>query len=156
MYALHIPTRYWRGEYEKCHGNAQNNKRIRQTQHPEVTEMLDLWVARATASSILLTGEVLRQKWKDFADMVGIPDDERLTLSDGWLEKYKGHTGLKQFKWRSKAGSVGMEDVNKERNQTKAILQGYEPHNVYNMDETGLFYVYDICSPLYTILTDTL
>ena len=53
---------YWRGEYEKCHGNAQNNKRIRQTQHPEVTEMLDIWVARAMANSILLTGEILRQK----------------------------------------------------------------------------------------------
>ena len=105
--------------------------------------MLDIWVARAMANSILLTGEILRQKWKDFADMVGVPDEERLTLSDGWLEKYKGHTGLKQFKRHGEAGSVSLVDVDKERNRMKDLLQEYEPRNVYNMDETGLFYAYD-------------
>jgi hypothetical protein len=45
-------------------------------QHPEVTEMMDLWVSQAMDHKILLTGEVLCQKWVKFANLVGIPEDE--------------------------------------------------------------------------------
>ena len=60
--------------------------------------MLDLWVSKAMADNILITGEVLRQKWKTFANLVGIPDDERLSLSDGWLRQFKAWNGLKEMK----------------------------------------------------------
>jgi len=39
----------------------------------KITEMMDLWVSKAMSHGILLTGEVLRQKWNNFADLVGIP-----------------------------------------------------------------------------------
>ncbi|KAF8545635.1 hypothetical protein OG21DRAFT_1528359, partial [Imleria badia] len=56
-----------------------------QTQHPEVTEMLDLWILKAMADEILLTGKVLRQKWTEFANLAAISEDKRLCLSAGWL-----------------------------------------------------------------------
>jgi hypothetical protein len=57
--------------YGSASGQECKNKRIRQTQHPQVTEMLDLWVSKAMVDGILLTGEVLCQKWKSFAIVVG-------------------------------------------------------------------------------------
>ena len=48
--------------------------------------MLDLWVSQAMANGILLTKEVLHQKWNKFVNMVGVPGDERLNLSNGWLD----------------------------------------------------------------------
>ncbi|OAX38416.1 hypothetical protein K503DRAFT_856696 [Rhizopogon vinicolor AM-OR11-026] len=59
---------------------ARTGKRARQTQHLEVTEMMDLWVSKAMSDDLLLTGEVLRQKWTRFADLAGIPMDERLNF----------------------------------------------------------------------------
>ncbi|KAJ7831605.1 hypothetical protein B0H14DRAFT_3713286 [Mycena olivaceomarginata] len=76
----------WRTEYQSHVGAAAKVKRIWQTQHPEVSEMLDLWAEQAMACDVMLTGEVLRQKWTQFADLVGVPEDERLNLSDGWLQ----------------------------------------------------------------------
>ena len=38
--------------------------------------MLDLWVSHAMANNVLLTSEVIRQKWKKFVDLVGVPEDE--------------------------------------------------------------------------------
>ncbi|KAK0243405.1 hypothetical protein EDD85DRAFT_987726 [Armillaria nabsnona] len=73
----------WREEYEKCGANGHKTKRIRQSQHPEITNMMDLWVTKAMADSLLLTGEVLCQKWKAFAGLRGILEDERLGLSKG-------------------------------------------------------------------------
>ena len=78
----------WREEWRSCNGATMRNaKRAWQMQHLEVTEMLDLWVLKAMHDKILLTGDVLRAKWKQFADIAGVPDDEWLELSEGWLTR---------------------------------------------------------------------
>ena len=76
--------------------------------------MLDLWVSAAMSDNILITGEVLRQKWTEFADEACIPNDERLKLSGGWLARYKTRTGLKEFKRHGEAASVGSETAERE------------------------------------------
>jgi hypothetical protein len=60
--------------------------------------MMYLWVSKAMGDNILLTGEVLCQKWNRFSDLVGIPEDERLSLSNGWLARFKDRNGLKEIK----------------------------------------------------------
>ena len=45
--------------------------------------MIDLWVSKAMNDKLLLTGQALRQKWSTFADLVGIPEGDKLKLSDG-------------------------------------------------------------------------
>jgi hypothetical protein len=45
--------------------------------------MLELWVLKAMGDGILLTGKVLWQKWKMFADLACVPEDEWLSLSNG-------------------------------------------------------------------------
>jgi hypothetical protein len=106
----------WREQWEKTNCQSDRTaKRVRQTEHPEVTEMMDLWVSKAMGDGILLTGEVLRQKWTKFADLVGIPQDERLNLSNGWLVRYTGRKGLKELKRHGEAASANAETVEKER-----------------------------------------
>ena len=54
----------WQAEYELLeNGVAHSAKCACQTHHPEVMEMMDLWVLKAIEDSLLLTGEVLCQKW---------------------------------------------------------------------------------------------
>ena len=106
--------------------------------------MLDLWVLQAIADNLLLTGKVLCQKWRTFANRVGVPADEQLSLSKGWLSWYKSQTGLKQTKHHGEAASALPSNVAKERLHIQKILKdgGYAWHNVFNGDETRLFYVY--------------
>lgn len=136
----------WRAEHESSGGLSRSIKRVYQTQHPEVTEMLDLWVSKAMADKLLLTGEVLRQKWKVFADLAGVPDDERLSLSEGWLSRYKFRQGLKQIKRHGEAASTASETADKERLQLRELIKdrGYKPRDIFNADESALFYAYMI------------
>ena len=117
----------WQAEYEASRGLSRSVKQIRQTLHPEVTDMLDLWVSKAMADGLLLTGEVLCQKWRTYADMVGVPTDEQLSLSEGWLTWYKLRVGLKQMKRHGEAASAQSDTVNKEqlRLQTLVNSSGY-------------------------------
>src|SRR5712671_3740340 len=43
----------WRAEYEGSRVSASLTKRVYQTQHPEVTEMLELWVSKAMSDKLL-------------------------------------------------------------------------------------------------------
>ena len=76
--------------------------------------MLDLWITKVMGDGIALTGEVLCQKWTVFADMVGVPDDECLNLSEGWLTSFKARHGLKDMKRHGEAGSAVDTDVEQE------------------------------------------
>jgi len=106
--------------------------------------MMYLWVSKAMGDGILLTGEVLRQKWNRFADLVGVPEDERLNLSNGWLGRFKGRNGLKEMKRHGEAASANASTVEQERKRIQELIKkyGYELRDIFNMDETGLFYGY--------------
>ena len=68
-------------------GQAGRSKWVKQTEHPEVNEMLELWVAKAMADNVPVNREILWQKWR-FADLVGVPEDKKLNLSEGWLTAF--------------------------------------------------------------------
>jgi Tc5 transposase DNA-binding domain len=104
--------------------------------------MMDLWVSKAMGDAILITGEVLCQKWNAFADLVGIHEDDRLKLSNGWLASFKERNSLKEMKRHGEATSANAETVKNERKRIQALITeyGYQQRDVFNMDETGHFY----------------
>lgn len=123
--------------------------------------MLELWVSQALSNGLVLTGDVIRKKWRDFADLAGIPTDKRLSLSDGWLACFKKRNGLREFKRHGEAGSADLGAVAHERNRIQKLLEekGYNLKDIFNMDETGLFYAYVLLNRLLLligILTNTL
>ena len=134
--------KWWDDMERGSQDSRANVKRAHQTQHPEVTEMMDLWVLAAMADRINLTGEVLRQKWSTFADMVGVPKEDRLNLSDSWLTRFKAWHNLKEIKCHGDAGSAIPSTVEAERKAMKEFIKKskYELRDIFNMDETGLFY----------------
>ncbi|KAI9440581.1 hypothetical protein H4582DRAFT_1785638, partial [Lactarius indigo] len=74
--------------------------------------------------------------------LVGVPADERLKLSNGWLMRFKERNGLKEWRRHGEAGSSTVETVEEERKWIQKIILegGYELKDLYNMDKTGLFY----------------
>ena len=98
----------WHQQWESNKGD-HSAKHAQQTQHLEIIEMMDLWVSQVMGDGILLTGEVLRQKWLQFANLAGVLTDEHLHLSNGWLAQYKARNGLKEFKRHGEALSVSKQ-----------------------------------------------
>jgi hypothetical protein len=78
-------------------------------------EMLELWVEQAMRDKIQVTGEVLCQKWTQFADLCSIPKDDCLALSSRWLEKIKHRLGIREFKCHGEAASADPVAVEVER-----------------------------------------
>jgi hypothetical protein len=141
-------SKWLKQEEEMCrkHEDAtqyeRSSKHVKQTELPHVTEMMELWITKACDEGVQLTGDVLKAKWRDFEKLAGVPEEDRLKLSNGWLDSIKKRLGLKKWKRHGEAGSADPEVVANERTRVQKLLQesGYMRHEIFNMDETGLFY----------------
>lgn len=127
-----------RKEYES--GVGLHSKRKVMTEHPQVTQALEMWVAQAEHKGMVVTGDVIRAMWTKFANMFKVPDEHRLGLSEGWLTCFKRRNGLRTIKRHGEAGAASPQTVADERKRMRAITNLYHPSKIFNMDETGLFY----------------
>jgi hypothetical protein len=95
-------TKWWE-QWAKAEqqGRSGAAKRLKQ-----VDDILELWIAKAMCDRVHLSGELIQHKWTHFTDLVGIPEEERLALNEGWLGSLKKHCGLKELKWHREAESA--------------------------------------------------
>lgn len=89
---------------------------------------------------MFLSGEVLRQKWTAFADLAGIPEDSRLTLTNGWLDSMKKRNNLRLSHHHGEVGSADPKTVAEQRERMQKITDGYDLKDIYNSNETAIFY----------------
>ncbi|POW18762.1 hypothetical protein PSHT_05563 [Puccinia striiformis] len=120
--------------------SASHYKRVRVTKFPQIEEMLDQWVTQALHSKLTITGDVIRAKWQEFASMEKIPSEEWLNLSQGWLTRFKARHGLQSFTKHGEAAQADKEVIAEERTRVSELIQGFARKDIWNMDETRLFY----------------
>jgi Tc5 transposase DNA-binding domain len=70
---------------------------------------------QAIEDGIDLTGEVLCQKSTKFANLVGIPKNNCLHLSEGWLTKFKARHNLKNKKQHGEGVSANLNAVEQDQ-----------------------------------------
>ncbi|KAI7949502.1 hypothetical protein MJO28_008323 [Puccinia striiformis f. sp. tritici] len=126
---------------EQADSSASHYKRVRITKFPQIEEMLDQWVTQALHSKLTITGDVIRAKWHEFASMEKIPSEEWLNLSQGWLTRFKARHGLQSFTKHGEAAQADKEVIDEERKRVSELVQGFTRKDIWNMDETGLFYL---------------
>ena len=62
-------------------------------------------------------------------------------MNKPWIDRWKVRHGITAHRIVGESGSVGMEAVdNWKETKLKFILEKYDEKDIYNMDETGLFY----------------
>ncbi|POW15152.1 hypothetical protein PSTT_02382 [Puccinia striiformis] len=97
--------------------------------------------------------KIIKEKWRDFARLDGIPSEEWLKLSSGWLESFKTRHQLRTFRKHGEAASVDITVVESEVVRMQEITKDYNLKDIFNMDETGLFYSNSRCQVDKTRLT---
>ncbi|KNE99857.1 hypothetical protein PSTG_06945 [Puccinia striiformis f. sp. tritici PST-78] len=126
---------------EKHQQSSHNaTKQIQTVSYPKVEAALSEWMTQAIHYGLPVSGEILKEKWQDFARLGRIPSEEWLKLSSGWLESFKNQHQICVFRKHSKAASVDITVVESEIVRMQEITKDYELKDIFNMDKTGLFY----------------
>ncbi|CAG8708030.1 33741_t:CDS:10 [Gigaspora margarita] len=97
----------------------------------QVERAFEIWISTVEQHKLTLTDE--------FASLLGISEEE-FRASQGWLIRFKARIGLCNHKFYGEAESAPIELLPQFRKELKNILATYEPQDVFNADECGLYY----------------
>lgn len=61
-------------------------------------------------------------------------------FSTGWLERFKARHSIKTIRQHGRAGAVDLIVVEEELHEIRETVQRYDSEDVYNMDESALFW----------------
>ncbi len=103
----------------------------------EVNKALYEWYLLACSKNIYPGGPQLIEKAKVIAEQLGI---ENFKGSNGWLGKWKARYNVKRFKICGESGDVQGATVDSWKERLPELIGCYTKENVWNMDETGVFW----------------
>jgi hypothetical protein len=106
---------------------------------PQVDQALWAWCEHVINSKGYLSDDVLINKALKFAERFGVNKDT-FKASNGWLQRFKDRHNLKLKALHGEATTVSEGDIEGERKRLKDLISQYDPDDVYNADETALFW----------------
>ncbi|KAK3211989.1 hypothetical protein Dsin_016695 [Dipteronia sinensis] len=113
----------------KCHKSVS---------YPLMEAALVEWV-NTYQSKINISGDLIKEKGAFFLNRL-YPEATSFKFSNGWLNRFKSHHGIKSFRRFGENGTVDTQAVEEAIPNLYDILDQYDWKDIYNMDETGLFY----------------
>jgi DNA-binding Lrp family transcriptional regulator len=119
-------------------GVSNCRKRVRGGKFCDLEDVLLKWFKQARSSNVPLDGVLVREKASYLADKMGISD---FKASNGWVEGFKKRHGIVYRCIRGEAASVDTNVLETWKDVTlPSIIKNYSPDDVFNADETGLFF----------------
>ncbi|XP_052071173.1 tigger transposable element-derived protein 4-like [Mytilus californianus] len=113
-------------------------KRVVSGKDAEVEKALLEWFKNARERDIPLSGQILQEKAKELATQLGKDD---FVATNGWLERWKGRNNIVYKKCHGEKKDADTEAADDwVTNVLPEILMNYNPDDIYNADETGLYY----------------
>ena len=98
-----------------------------------------MWVLQVIGTGVPLSDDIVVKKATYFREQVGISELE-LKCSKGWWNKVKLRRNLQLYRIYGEIGSVDLSHFSGEIEILKKKLQNYCKRDIYNFDETALFY----------------
>jgi hypothetical protein len=113
-------------------------KRMRKLDYPDLDEAMDKWYDKAINTiNTTVDGPSMKRQAEKYAAMLGYAD---FKASEGWLSKFKQRHNITFKTIVGEAGFVSDVIVQDWNRRLVGIIEGYSIHDMYNADESGLFF----------------
>jgi hypothetical protein len=127
--------------FEKKNKESEENIdgiRSKPVRFPELESLLKEWFLRYENVTTITDG-MLIEKGKQFAKQLNITEDQ-LCFSNGWIRSFKARNNIKSYHRFGESGSVNTDVVEKAIPDLISELEKYDANDIFNFDETALFY----------------
>jgi hypothetical protein len=112
--------------------------RTKTTKHAQLEAKLFEWFVHARQQNVSMKGPILMEKANVLAASLGNHD---FNAKSGWLQRFKDRYNITLKKVVGEESTVSPVVNSVWRNKTLHLLiKNYEPQNILNADESGLFY----------------
>lgn len=116
-----------------------SSKRQKSAKYPDLEKVVYEWFLQHQ-ERVNITGELILEKANEALKLLHPEDPANHRLSQGWLEKFKSRHGIKSYRRFGESGSVDMHDMENKLESIREKIDQFPRKDVFNMDETGLFY----------------
>ena len=114
-------------------------KRFKSAYFPELENALIIWIKQVRSLNTPIDGPTLIQKAQEFAAKLKL--GPAFAASPGWLAKFKRRHAISFKSVQGEAGAVNPEQTKDWiEHQLPQLLQTYNPKDIFNLDECGLFF----------------
>lgn len=135
--------------------DAKTMTRTRSALMIKMESLLSIWIENQVAQRIPLSKMVIQTKAKSLFDDIkskAVSNDnasgsntdknETFEASQGWFERFKVRANLHSIALKGEAASADITAAERYPTELKALIHegGYDPKQVFNVDETGLFW----------------
>lgn len=115
-----------------------SRKRKRCGKDEDVEIALKEWFTTVRQKDSRIDGPLMQQKAEDLAKQMGKDD---FSATGGWFHRFKKRKNIVYSKLHGEQGEADTAAAETWiRDEWPAIISEYEPGDIYNADETGLFY----------------
>ncbi|CAI6361080.1 unnamed protein product [Macrosiphum euphorbiae] len=118
-------------------GNGRMKRKPKSNANEEINNLTWEWFVSARAKNIPISGPIIQTKARQIAEQMSVTE---FKASNGWLESFKNRHNIVWHQICGESNSVDVKNVDEWKVKVKLIIEGYEPKNIYNGDETGLFF----------------
>ncbi|CAG8640808.1 3557_t:CDS:2 [Ambispora gerdemannii] len=115
-------------------------KRGPKSYFPEIEEGVSMWCEQAILDGVTFNGTILQNKAKKIADLLEIDESKFSATSDGWLRRFKERNNLHVYKRKADLDSIDYAQIPVHREELQKLLQEYDSNNIFNCDETALYW----------------
>lgn len=112
-------------------------KRRNACRFQDVNDEVWTWFCRMRAANVPISGPLLQERALCIAAAAGVSD---FKASSGWLHKFKQRHNINCAVLSGECKSVNPETVSEFKSRLPDIISEYEPKNIFNADESGLFF----------------
>lgn len=104
----------------------------------KVDNAVATWLKDLRARNIPVSGNMIQEKALEFAALFDVTGFD---ASSGWLHRFRARYGIV---WKQVCGEASSADTAAastwREEKLRDVMSGYSPDDVYNADETGVFY----------------
>ena len=96
------------------------------------------WFVAQRSKKIPVSGPLLQGYARQIAEELG--DESGFKASNGWLERFRLRYNVRFRVISGEAASVDVNTIEDWKKRLPMIIEEYKPCDIYNCDETGLFW----------------
>jgi hypothetical protein len=124
-------------EWEKGGNSDLKYVKRRKTTYEALNQLVWDWFCAARSKNVPISGKMIQEKAIILALEMGHDD---FSASNGWLESWKTRHNVKLAVLSGESAGVNEETCQDWTKRLPGLIEGYKPEDIFNADETGLFY----------------
>ncbi|XP_060570902.1 tigger transposable element-derived protein 6-like [Ruditapes philippinarum] len=121
--------------------NAGNDRKRLCKRSPveDINNLMWEWFQNVMKQGVRISGPMLQEKALMYAKELRISEAD-FKASKGWLNRFRDRHNISFQTVCGESGSVSSETVQQWKDKVPDMIKGYDKCDIYNMDETGLYF----------------